>query len=247
VSTNGNEILNKAIPLRPPVLARYLEYLDESGKLDAANAVSRKLMPAAGTDEEPALARHCSRWLHSGSPESAIDTWNGLIERGLILGERVEPASGKSLVNANFERDLTGIGFDWTVHTVEGMSLKRLSNGLGLSVTFSRTEPESYGILDQYAAIVPEREYRFGCRYETDGMSGAGVKWVIRNARTKEVLAAAPAASGATSGEQTLETRFRSPADCRLVDVELRYDREPGTVRPEGSIRFSRLQLELVR
>jgi len=48
----------------------------------------------------------------------------------------------------------------------------------------------------------------------------------------------------AVSGEHTVDTQFETPRGCRLARIELRYTREPGTVRPEGAIRFSHLELE---
>jgi len=244
---NGSEILQKAIPPRREVLGQYLQYLDGTARLDDASQVANKLLPVAGVEDEPALAAHCDRCLTLGRLDAAIAVWNGLLERGLIHGERIEPGAGKSLVNPEFRRELTGSGFDWHIQPVDGVVVERLPNGSGVRVVFSRKEPESFVILGQYAALAPQRKYRFRFRYETAGMSGAGTKWLIYDSATKAVLVSAGPSEVGSAGEHTLESQFQSPDDCRLVRIELQYAREPGTVRPEGSIRFSHLELEFAQ
>lgn len=241
--SNGSEILEKAIPLRPEVLAQYLQHLDETARLDEASQVATRLLPVAGSEQEPALSAHCSRALRMGRVDLGIAAWDGLVGRGLIQGERVEPDVGKSLVNPDFGRELTGIGFDWGIQPVDGVAVERLPNRSGLRVVFSRNEPENCVILGQYAALAPQRKYRFRFRYETAGMSGAGVKWLIYDPATKAVMLSAGANVGSSGEEHIVESGFLTPPECRLARIELRYEREPGTVRPEGSIRFSHLEL----
>ena len=75
-------------------------------------------------------------------------------------------------------------------------------------------------------------------------MSGAGAQWIVYDAASKAVLVSI-GPQGAAEVEQTLEGEFVTPAACRLARMELRYAREPGTVRPEGSIRFSHISMQL--
>lgn len=243
-SGNGNEILNKAIPARPEVLAQYLQYLDGTARFKEANQVADRLLPVSGPDEAPALTAHCDRSLTGGNVDSAITIWNGLIDHGLLQGERVAPETGKFLVNADFGREAAGIGFDWGMQPVDGVVVERLPGGSGVRLVFSRNEPEHCVILGQYVPLLPQRKYRFRFRYETAGMSGAGTKWVIYDPATKVVLLSAGVNAGSSAGEQMVESEFQTPPESRLTRIELRYEREPGTVRPEGSIRFSHLALE---
>src|SRR5947207_5452894 len=114
----------------------------------------------AGMEQEPALMNHCGRCLEAFRADDAIAVWNGLVDRKLIEGERVEPEKAKSLVNANFAREFSGTGFDWAAPRIDGVALEQLSNGFGMRVVFSRNEPESCVILAQYAALAPDRNYR---------------------------------------------------------------------------------------
>lgn len=245
LSESASEIQEKAIPCRREVLGQYLAYLDAAGRIDAAGNTAKVLLPVAGIEQKPVLEAHCTRCLNAGRIDCAIETWNVLIAHKWTQGERVAPELGQSMVNAAFARQPTGVGFDWRVERVNGVTVERDPRRPGLRVEFSRAEPESCEIVGQYAAVVPARKYRFHFRYETANMSGAGNQWRIYDPATKSVLLSA-GPDNDTAGEHAVEAQFETPPACRLVRIELRYAREPGTVRPEGSIRFSDLQLGLV-
>lgn len=240
VSGNAADILDKAVPHRAAVLAQYLRFLDGIGRVDDAGDVAKLLLPLASSEEVPALAAHCSRSLNTGQGEGAIAVWNGLIGRGLMAGERVEPATGEPSVDTGFQREMTGQGFAWGVQRVDGVSVVRLGDRRGVRVVFSRNEPEHFGILEQWIVLQPHKSYRFRIAYAVSGIVGAGLKWVIYRPGSKAVpMPAALPKDGLQSG--MIETRFESPAGGELARLELRFDREPGTVRPEGSIEFSDL------
>jgi tetratricopeptide (TPR) repeat protein len=243
VSGNGGEILDKAIPHRAEVLGLYLLFLDGSGRVDEARDVASVLLPLASADQAAMLVAHCGRSLDTGKPEAAVALWNGLIGRGLIAGGRVEPGAGRPSADPGFEREMTGSGFEWSAPRVDGVAVERLGDRRGVRVVFSRNEPEHCAIVGQWIALAPGRTYRFHVEYAAGGMSGAGLKWVIYAPKSKAMLMSA----GLVGASRAIEERFESPADEQLARLELRYDREPGTVRPEGSIEFSHLGLEFAR
>jgi len=244
VSGNGTEILEKAIPSRPLVLGQYLQYLDGSGRLGDASGVAQRLVPIARTEEQDALAMHCSRCLDAGRVDEAVAAWNGMIARGLLNGDLIKPEAGKPLENANFARNFTGVGFDWSEPKVEDVVVQRQPETSGIRIAFFAHAPENCGILGEYIVLSPHRKYRLQYRYETTGMSGAGIRWLISVRTTRTVLTTLGPPDAADSAEHTVVSQFETPPACRLATIELRYDREPGTVRPQGSIRFSHLELE---
>ena len=244
VSGSGTEILEKAVPLRPLVLGQYLQFLDASGRLSDGSEVAQRLIPVVRPEDEDALAAHCGRCLDAGRVDDALAAWNGMIRRGLMEGDLINPEAGKPLENANFARQLTGLGFDWTAPKIEDVVVQRQPTGSGVRIAFLAHAPENCGILGQCIVLVPGRKYRLQYQYETVGMSGAGLKWIISDRATKATLISLGPPDSATPGEHTLQAQFETPRDCRLAKIELRYDREPGTVRPQGSIRFSNLKLE---
>jgi hypothetical protein len=243
VSGNAAEILDIAIPPRVEVLAQYLQFLDGSGRVAEASEVSQALLPLASSDQVPILIAHCSRSLEAGQTEAAMRVWNGLVGRGLIAGERVEPEGGSSSVDTGFQREMTGQGFEWGVQRADGVAVERLPDRHGVRIVFSRNEPEHYTILGQWIALASGKNYRFRVTYAASGMDAAGLKWVIYSPQTKAALMSAVVMKE-TSESHTIAARFMSPTGTQLARLELRYDREPGTVRPEGSIVFSHLTLE---
>ncbi|HYL35411.1 MAG TPA: hypothetical protein VEV17_05825 [Bryobacteraceae bacterium] len=243
VSGNAGEILDKAVPHRAEVLAQYLQFLDGTGRVDEAGDVAKLLLPLASPGEVPMLAAHCTRSLEAGQAEAAIAVWNGLIARGLIAQERVEPRAGRPSVDTGFQGEMNGQGFAWGVQPVDGISVQRLADRRGVRVVLSRNEPEHSAILRQWIALASNRIYRYRITYAASGMDGAGLKWVIYSPRSKAVLMSA-ALRKDDRQSRVIEARFESPADGQLAMLELRYDREPGTVRPEGSIVFSGLALQ---
>jgi hypothetical protein len=244
VSGNGTEILENAIPSRPLVLGQYLQYLDGSGRLAEASVVAQKLVSIARPEQQDALATHCGRCLDAGRVDEAVAAWNGMIARGILNGDPIKPESGQPLENSNFARTLNGPGFDWAAPKVEDVVVQRQPATSGVRIVFLPNAPENCGILGEYIVLSPRRKYRLQYRYETTGMSGAGLKWVISDHATKTVLTSLGPPDAADSVEHTLDATFETPPACRLATIELRYDREPGTVRPQGSIRFSHLALE---
>jgi tetratricopeptide (TPR) repeat protein len=244
VSGNGTEILEKAIPSRPLVLGQYLQYLDASGRLGEASGAAQTLLPLAGPEQQDALAIHCSRCLDSGRVDEAVAVWNGMIARGLLSGDPIKPETGKPLENADFARMFSGLGFDWGAPQVEDVAVQRQPATSSIRIGFYAHAPENCGILGEYIVLSPRRKYRLQYRYETTGMSGAGMRWVISDHATRTVLTSLGPPEAADSTEHTVEATFETPPTCRLATIELRYDRELGTVRPQGSIRFSHLDLE---
>jgi len=248
VSGNGTEILEKAIPLRSLVLGQYLQYLDGSGRLGEASGAAQKLVPIARPEQQDALTTHCGRCLDAGRVEEAVAAWNGMIARGLLNGDPIKPEAGQPLENANFARKFSGVGFDWAAPKVEDVLVQRQPETSGIRIAFLANAPENCGILSEHIVLSPRRKYRLQYRYETIGMSGAGIRWVITDGATRTVLTTlGPPSAAADSGEHTVEATFETPPACRLATLELRYDREPGTVRPQGSIRFSHLHLEFAQ
>ena len=241
-SGNAQEILDKAIPHRAKVLAQYVQFLDGSSRPDDADGVAELLLPLASSEEVPMLVAHCSRSLNAGKAGAAIAVWNGLIEKGLMAGERIEPATGKPSVDAGFQREMTGQGFAWGVEPADGVSIEHPGRRRGVRVVFSRNQPEHHSILGQWVVLSPRRSYRYRMAFAASGLIGAGWQWVISLPRNKTVLMSARLPDNLQSG--TLEARFQSRAYAELARLELRFDRAPGTVRPEGSIEFSDLELE---
>jgi hypothetical protein len=146
LTEDADFILERAIPDRPVVLRRYLDFLVSEGRLDAAVPVARRVMARADRETAPSLVNYCDRMLADWRGEDALAIWNGLVERKLIAE--------------------SGHGFDWRIAEVEGVHVERAGDGWLLR--FSGWQPESTEILSRYVPLVPGWRYRIaGCPRES--------------------------------------------------------------------------------
>jgi hypothetical protein len=139
-------VLERAIPDRPAVLRRYLDFLVTEGRLDAAGPVAQRVMARADREAAPSLENYCDRMLADWRGEDALAIWNGLVERKLIAE--------------------SGHGFDWRISVAEGIHVERAGDGWVLR--FNGRQPESAEILSRYVPLAPGRRYRIsGCPTES--------------------------------------------------------------------------------
>ncbi len=243
-SGNATVILEHCIPHRARLLAGYLQFLDSKRRLDAAGDVATALMPLATAEQSPMLLDHCTKSLEAGRGREAIRVWNQLRQRGLCTGQLVDV--DRPSVDSEFQQDMTGQGFDWGMEPVDGVKVVRFHDRGGVRIVFSRNAPEHSVILKRWVALSSAGNYRLRATYRTAGMTGAGLSWIVQQPHTNTAFASAALPDDATES-RSIETRFEPPPGEQVARLELRYDRAPGTVRPEGSVQFSRLVLEPAR
>jgi tetratricopeptide (TPR) repeat protein len=143
---NAGFILERAIPDRPAVLRRYLDFLLSEGRLDTAVPVAQRVLARADREAAPSLVNFCDRMLADWRGEEALAIWNGLVERKLIAE--------------------SGHGFDWRIAETPGIHVERAGDGWMLR--FNGRQPESAEILSRYVPLMPGRRYRVsGCPRES--------------------------------------------------------------------------------
>ncbi|MDQ6708729.1 MAG: hypothetical protein M3Z85_22450, partial [Acidobacteriota bacterium] len=161
--------------------------------------------------------------------------------RGLLPYPVIDPSTGKSLINGNFQHAPTGLGFDWRLANIEGVSINYDAISPHLRIEFSGKQPESCEPLIAWVALEPLRKYRLACRYETAGIPpGSGLKWQLYSAANGAQIIPGEAAMAAVEFG-TPESPQPGPQLWRLALV---YQRAPGTVRIEGSVRLAGVSLE---
>jgi hypothetical protein len=143
---DGDFILERAIPDRPVVLRRYLDFLVSEGRLDAAAPVAQMVLARADREAAPSLVNYCDRMLAAWRGEEALAIWNALVERKLIAE--------------------AGHGFDWRIAETPGIHVERAGDGWRLR--FNGRQPESAEILSRYVPLVAGQRYRIsGCPGES--------------------------------------------------------------------------------
>jgi len=221
LSADASAILERAIPDRPAVLRKYLDFLLSEGKLDAAEPVAVRVLATADREAVPSLVNYCDRMLEKWRGDEALVVWNGLAQRKLT----VEP----------------GHGFDWQISAPEGMQVDRRPAGFVLQ--FSGKQPESTGILAQYVPLLPGRRYTLTVRYRTSDIgSESGLFCALGSADGQDLLAGKGLLPG---GEGVLERNFplEIPDRATLGRLVLEYRRMLGTTRIEGSMILEKFAL----
>jgi tetratricopeptide (TPR) repeat protein len=146
LSEDASVILERAVPDRPVVMRRYLDFLVSEGRMDAAGPVALRVLARADREVAPSLVNYCDRMLADWRGEDALAIWNGLVERKLVTE--------------------AGRGFDWRIAETPGIHVERV--GDGWTLRFNGRQPESVEILSRYVPLVPGREYRVsGCPSES--------------------------------------------------------------------------------
>ncbi len=246
ISQSPEEILNRAIPERGPVLAQYLRFLLERGRLEAAGAPARLLLARAGPTERDLLLAYCDRLLSAGDTSAAVQTWNVLADKRLIAHAPLRPESGESLTNGRFLSEPMSVAFDWRYPRLEGVSRKRAGTEGGLRIEFSGHQPENCLILEQIVPVARGAGYRLEVEYRTAGIAaGSGLRWIVIDPASGRLLSTAgfdaAGESWVTSG-----LTFSTPPGADRALLQLAYGRAPGTARIEGTLWLRRVALRLV-
>ncbi|MBI4874384.1 MAG: hypothetical protein HY822_07115 [Acidobacteria bacterium] len=228
-------ILGRAIPPQPEILAQYLRFLLDQGRLDAAAAVAQAVSSKAGPAETPLLLAYCDRLLEQGQAAPALEFWNTLCDRKLLPYPPLDPQNGPLPTNGDFSASPLRQGFDWRVAALPEVSIVRLDSPPALKFTLSGKQPERCDLLWQYIPLLPRRSYRLRFRYRTAGLApDSGIRWRLIDAATPPL---------ASEDWRDAELLFPS-RDARLARLALSVEREPGSTRPEGSLWLAGVKIE---
>ncbi|MBI3680950.1 MAG: hypothetical protein HY235_11205 [Acidobacteria bacterium] len=224
-SSDAALILAEAIPNQPALLAQYLDFLLTEHR-SAAYGAAEALLPIATTAEAPVLLKACDQWIESDQVEQALAIWNRLIRRSLLAYQLLDPVAGVSLSNAALDVQPSGRGFDWRLPWRAGVysTWSRLQRHIRIEL--SGRQEERVELIAQLLPVIPGTGYRLRYRYRTQGLAAhSGVRWL-----------AGAVVSEALGSEQRRDASFEFRAAAPLVRLMLVYQREPGTVRPQGTI-----------
>ncbi len=236
--TEDASLIANAIPPIAAVRAEYLLYLIRTGRIRAAAAAYAQLRNESDVPREdrrlldrPLLLDYCDFLLARNSSDS-LSPWNATTE------SKLNPDSGISLTNGDFNRPPTGRGFDWRLPVEPGISANLFGSPSLLRLTMDGDENEDAGLLWQMLPLLPSRRYRLQFRYRTSDIPPVnGLHWQVGDFMT------GPDLSSDTWREEALD--FETPRALRLARLSLRYHRPAGAMRIKGSISLAHLRLNL--
>jgi tetratricopeptide (TPR) repeat protein len=216
--------LRQALPDSGRAARQYLAFLIERKRWAAAAPVAGKLVERAQRADVPVLLRYCDGLLEDGQAASAAGIWNRLCARRLLPYR-------PGLANGDFAVPSIQHGFDWRLSANPEISILQPGPEGGVQVTFSGRQPEHAEVLWQWMSVQPDRAYRLAFQYQS---SAWGVSWTV--GQTRQSLPP-------NEPWRSAELRFTSGA-ASAVRLALVYQREPGAMRAEGTLRLRNLRLE---
>lgn len=230
-------ILDKAMPDRPRLLARYLSFLLYEGRLEAAQAVAERLLPRAGPQTAEVLLGACDRLLDAGRVEPARRIWNHLARARLIPADALEAGGGPVIANGDFRRPLLDLGFGWRLPRAPGLTVAFDAGERALRLSLSGQQPEFSDLLVQTLPVTPGRRHRLEFEYRIEGAPApTGIRWRVLEA----------ASTPLESDQWTSASfEFTPPEQARVVRLALACRREPASVRWHGALWLRAVRLIL--
>ena len=161
----SREAILEILPARQDVLSAYLDYLDATGRIDAAAGAWKRQLERPEPFDLDAAERYFDALLYAHRVEELAPVWAALARHD---PERVhwEPGGAERISNGGFEEDAPNGGFGWRLTPIEGAEASIESEvsrkgARALAVHFDGTRNLDFGHALEYAAVEPDTPYEF--------------------------------------------------------------------------------------
>jgi hypothetical protein len=231
-SPNAEEIENRLQLNRPDIEGQFVNFLRAQGDSAAVTVAATHLLGTGGPQSTDTLLSACDWLIEQKRPELALQLWNGLAARRQISYAAV---ATDGVTNGGFSSSPISHGFDWRLGTVEGVSSFLNTNPNALGFEFSGEEPDGFLIMRQAVPVRAGVEYALVVDYSTTGLAaGSGIAWSVSDLVSGKELGHTTGLSAEQGGKAV--ACFSAPDGTNFIDLALRYQRQPGTVRVEGKL-----------
>jgi tetratricopeptide (TPR) repeat protein len=221
MTSDPNQILERAIPDRREVAAAYLVYVLNRHRQAAIAGAADRLAKLRTADDLPLLYAASDALLDAGQVRAAADLWQAL--------GNPRP---DGITHPGFDEPRIGHGFDWIYADISGVTQLALDTPASHRIRFSGQQPESCELLRQVlGGLRAGAAYTLRWETRTQGMdSPTGLEWRIAS-RTGEVAASDDWSAGSMA--------FTPDSDHAVL--VLTYRRPEGQVRTEGQMDLRRV------
>ncbi len=235
------QILTDIVPANPDRVVDYLSTSFDDRKPEDSFAPASRLLDLHAFAQRDAVFATADVLFRANSIDSAIELWNRAIKAGWIGLSPLDPAAGKSQARTTFRGERLEKGFDWKYPQAAGVSVSTAEPDGSMRAEFSGNEPENCEIAFEDVPLLPGRTYTLSSNYRTESIpANAGVRWIIATAKDGQAIATLPLS------DPPAPITFRAPAAQTPTTLSLRYIRNPGTTRPEGTLWIKSVELKLV-
>lgn len=215
----------QVLPSSYPIQFQFLQFLLAKGSFVDAGGLAERILPMASAPDAGTYALCTDRLLASGEAVRARRLWNQLCDRRLLPFQ----AAG-TLTNADFAHAPSGLGFDWRLAKMPGVTILRMPPLLRF--TFNGQQPESGALLSQTLALDPARVYRLTFEYRTSG-AGKGSGLALRVMDQTVDLAA----------DNWTRQSLTFTATSQTGNLAIDYTRTAGVSRLEGTLEIRNLAI----
>jgi hypothetical protein len=242
VSPSVPEVEERLHLNRPMLESQFVSFLMTQGEAEAVKEAALPLLAEGNESSTASLLGACDWLIGHGRPELALPLCKGLAASHRAPYAALAADSSDAVTNGGFVQSPTSRGFDWRLTTVAGVSSFLNSRPNALGFEFSGDEPDSFLIMSQVAPVQARSDYALIVDYETKGIPpGSGLAWTVTDVRSGAILGRSPSLSADEGGKAY--ACFAAPPGSGFVDLSLRYQRQPGTVRVEGKLALQRVRL----
>jgi hypothetical protein len=238
-------VLEQAIPDRPEVLRKYLQFLVGQKIIAGAFRTSERLLAVSTMEDRPVLLAYVNRLLGDGSHDMALDLWNRMIQKQLLRYAQVDVARDAHITNGRFLHPPVQAGFDWRSFEAPGVRIDFAPGSCRIS--FSGKQPESRELLVQQIPVRPRTLYVFIYDYNTREIpADSGLQWRVYDAATgADFSHSSPSLSSDAPASGRMP--FTTGPDARFVRMVLAYHRPLGKTRIDGTAVLNQVALTRVR
>jgi hypothetical protein len=220
------EQILEMLPARQEILSAYLDYLDSTGRVDAAADAWQRLLALPEPVNFDAASRYFDTLLYAHRVDELAPAWAALARQD---PERIhwQPDASNRITNAGFEEQPSDGGFDWRIVPIEGADVAldaEIVHGgsRSLLVHFDGKHNLDFGNVVQYAAAEPDTRYRFIAYARSEGITtDSGPRIAIYDAYDRAALAVETESVTGTTSWREQQLEFRTGPQTRLLVVQL--------------------------
>jgi hypothetical protein len=219
------------VPARQDILSTYLDFLVQTGRLDAALDAWHRLLASPEPFDLDAALRYFDALLQARHVDKMLTVWTDLARHDPA---RIhwQPGEINLIQNGGFENAILNGGFDWRIQPIEGatISFETMNAHEGarsLAIHFDGKHNVAFGNVVQYVAVERLKSYRFLAYARTEGITtDSGPRVAIYDPFDRRVLSLETEGLAGSAGWDEQRLDFRTAAETRLIVVQI--------IRPPG-------------
>jgi len=215
-------ILDLALPRRAPITLDYINFLSQTGDVEAAERVWDRLLHMNLPFDLHQTSPYLDALIQNRQLDQLAEAWS-ILDRRFPgkLGRRVPDTN--LVTNGSFESEILNMGFDWRVVPVEGAivsvdSLQSRDGDRSLRIEFDGTRNLEYWHVFQFVPVRPKTRYRFSGYMRQEGITtDSGPRFELYDAYEMSQFFVSTGNTIGTSDWSTQQVEFETKANTHLL------------------------------